>query len=193
VGIGDLFLFFGWFRPAEFFENRWRFVPGAASFHALFGWLQVGHKIDIASHDASHAPGWLADHPHVAHAARFAGQGNTVYVGSDELRLGTKNGGAAGGRFKGWSDALRLSAEGRSRSIWKIPNWLEPRQGRKPLSFHGSPDRWIKEDGRLYLQTVAKGQEFVLDCDEYPEAMDWARALVDRHGSPMNHEGGRRS
>ena len=80
VGIGDLFLFFGWFRPAERYEDRWCFVPGAASFHALFGWLQVGMVIQLSDRDTNQVPAWLADHPHVAHAARFAGLGNTIYV-----------------------------------------------------------------------------------------------------------------
>lgn len=187
VGVGDLFLFFGWFRPAERFENRWRFVPGAASFHALFGWLHVGACIYLPTQDARHAPEWLSDHPHVAHAARFAGQSNTIYVGADELRMGTTFGVDAGGRFNVWSDALRLSAEGGNRSVWNVPMWLDPRQGRTPLSFHGNPDRWRCREGNLYLQTVAKGQEFVLDCREYPEAVDWAGALIERHRGPICH------
>jgi len=65
--------------------------------------------------------------------------------------------------------------------------WLDPRQGRTPLSFHGNPDRWSCREWNLYLQTVAKGQEFVLDCREYPEAVDWAGALIERHGSPIRH------
>ncbi|MEO8314995.1 MAG: hypothetical protein ABI645_09395 [Pseudomonadota bacterium] len=189
VGISDLFLFFGWFRPAERYQNRWRYVPGAATFHALFGWLQVGAIVDMPSHDAGHVPGWLADHPHVAHAARFAGQSNTIYVGADRLHLGGDCGGDSGGRFNQWSDALRLSADGGNRSVWDVPTWLDPGQGRTPLSYHGRPDRWSRRDGRLYLQTVSKGQEFVLDCRDYPEAIQWVGELIQRHGLRV-HEGG---
>ncbi len=189
VGVGDLFLYFGWFRPAELVENRWRFVPGAPGFHALFGWLQVGGRIDVPSQDASHVPEWLSDHPHVAHAARFAGQSNTIYVGADELRLGAEVRDDAGGRFNVWSDALRLSADGGNRSVWKVPNWLDPLQGRAALSFHGRPERWSRRDGSLYLQTVAKGQEFVLDCREYPESIEWASELIKRHAIPQGRAG----
>jgi hypothetical protein len=28
------------------------------------------------------------------------------------------------------------------------------------------------------LKSVARGQEFVLNCDEYPEAMQWAGDLI---------------
>ena len=31
---------------------------------------------------------------------------------------------------------------------------------------------------RTLLQAVARGQEFVLDCDEYPEAMGWVGSLI---------------
>lgn len=42
VGVGDLFLFFGWFRRVEKPEDHWRFVSGEADIHLLWGWLQVG-------------------------------------------------------------------------------------------------------------------------------------------------------
>ncbi|MDA8257911.1 MAG: hypothetical protein M0Z99_20185 [Betaproteobacteria bacterium] len=186
VGVGDLFLFFGWFRLAERHEDHWRFVPGAASFHALFGWLQVGAVIELPDRDTNQAPAWLADHPHVAHAARFAGLGNTIYVAADHLRLGGSRVGDAGGCFRQWSDELKLTAEGANRSLWSVPTWLDPHQGRTPLSYHGRLDRWTRRGDRLYLRTVAKGQEFVLDCREYPEAIQWASHLIERYGNSVN-------
>ena len=193
VGVGDLFLFFGWFCPAERHEDQWRFVPGAASFHALFGWLQVGAVIELPDSDTTQIPAWLADHPHVAHAARFAGLGNTIYVAADHLQLGGSRVGNAGGRFRQWSDELKLTAEGANRSLWSVPIWLDPRQGRTPLSYHGRPDRWTRRGDRLYLQTVAKGQEFVLDGREYSEAIQWAGHLIERHGIPVDQVRARHS
>ena len=186
VGFGDLFLFFGWFRPAERHEDRWRFVPGTASFHALFGWLQVGAVIQLPDRDTTHVPEWLRDHPHVTHAARFAGQGNTIYVAGHHLELGGSRVWDAGGRFSEWSDALKLSAEGENRTLWHVPTWLDPRQGRTPLSYHGKSDRWVRRNDCVYLQTVSKGQEFVLDCREYPEATQWVFHLIERHGIPVH-------
>lgn len=193
VGVGDLFLFFGWFCHAERHEGQWRFVPGAASFHALFGWLQVGEVIDVPDRDTTHVPGWLADHPHVAHAARFVGQGNTIYVAANQLQLSCSRVGDAGGRFRQWSDELKLTAEGANRSLWSVPTWLDPRQGRTPLSYHGRPDRWTRRGDSLYLETVMRGQEFVLDGHEYPEAIPWAGRLIERHGIPVDHVRARHS
>lgn len=193
VGVGDLFLFFGWFRPAERHYDGWRFVPGSDSFHAFFGWLQVGTVIKLPDRDTAHVPAWLAEHPHVAHASRFEGRGNTIYVAADHLQLGGSRFGDAGGRFKQWTVGLKLSAEGTNRSIWDVPIWLDPRQGRTPLSYHGRPDRWQRNGDRLCLQTVSKGQEFVLDCSEYAEAIEWARDLIARHAIPVDRVGARHS
>ena len=41
VGAGDLFLFFGLFRQANYQEGRLTFVRSAKAAHVLFGWLQV--------------------------------------------------------------------------------------------------------------------------------------------------------
>ena len=185
VGVGDLFLFFGWFRPAERHDDEWRFAPGSASFHALFGWLRVGAVIELPDHDTTHVPEWLGDHPHVTHASRFGGQGNTIYVAAEQLRLAGSFVGSGGGRFTQWTDELKLTAKGANRSVWNLPTWLDPRLGRTPLSYHGKLDRWRSQGDRLYLQTVAKGQEFVLDCREYVEASRWASDLINRHGTPV--------
>lgn len=42
VGVGDVFLFFGWFREVEQQQGRWRYARRALNIHSLFGWLQVG-------------------------------------------------------------------------------------------------------------------------------------------------------
>jgi hypothetical protein len=114
-------------------------------------------------------------------------------VAADHLQLGGSRVGAAGGRFRQWSDELKLSAEGANRSIWNVPTWLDPRQGRTPLSYHGKPDRWKEHGDRLYLQTVSKGQEFVLDCLDYPEAIQWTAHLIGRHGIPVERVRARQS
>ena len=182
VGVGDLFLFFGWFRPAEIVGRQCRYRAGSSSFHAVFGWLQVGEMIEIPSGETGHVPDWLADHPHVVHARRFRGLRNTVYVASDRLRLDGKDTGLpGGGRFSSWTEDLRLSADGANRSLWRVPDWMEPRAGRTALSYHRNPARWHQTPGGLRLRTVHKGQEFVLDSTGYPEARAWARELIERH------------
>jgi hypothetical protein len=179
VGPGDVFLFFGWFRHAEQVGGRWQYVREAPGVHALFGWLQVGsmHKVGDGP-----SPDWLHDHPHVQHAARI-GMDNTVYVAGDSV-AGSAGSLPAAGTFKDWGPDLQLTAQGATRSIWRVPRWLLKDPQRPGLSYHGDPGRWSVERDSCLLQTVGKGQEFVIDMGDCGEASHWLQALVGRHGAP---------
>lgn len=182
VGEGDLFLFFGWFRHVELHKQHWRYITNAHSFHSLFGWLRVSEVIKVEEQGWQNLPSWLSDHPHVKHADRFEGNNNTLYIARHELgleNLAEELNGA--GMFKNWSRSLKLSADGKSRSIWNVPKWLEPIEGRPALTYHGKVNRWIRDGDKLNLATVAKGQEFVLDTSYYPEALPWATQLIRDH------------
>ena len=178
VGPGDVFLFFGWFRQAEIVAGRWRYVPGAPNLHALFGWLQVGEVHRVG---ATECPVWLADHPHVQHAARI-GVDNTIYVAGERL-AGVRQRLPAAGTFRNWGAGLQLTAPGSSRSIWRVPRWLLKNPDEPTLSYHRDPERWRLEDDWAIVQTVGKGQEFVIDVGDCKDASDWLHGLVLRHGT----------
>ena len=42
-----------------------------------------------------------------------------------------------------------------------------------PLSYHTDMDRWKKDKKGVLLHTVGRGQEFVLDCENYPDVLNW--------------------
>ena len=180
VGVGDLFLFFGWFRKVEYTnEGLLRFVGGAPDIHCIFGWLQIGEVLNVgnqfAKYRSSH-PG-LVDHPHLN------GHGypeNTIYVAADRLTLEGRDIGVRGwGTFDSFREGLRLTAAGRSRSIWNLPGWMRRENG-PVLSYHRKPERWnLRENGSTTLQTVAIGQEFVLDCaDCLTELFHWLKDII---------------
>jgi hypothetical protein len=174
VGVGDLFLFFGWFREVDDREGRWRYRPGAPDIHCLFGWLQVGSIYHLD--DGDEAPIWACEHPHVLHAHRHGSSRsrNTLYVSSDLLEIPTCPGGPSGGGiFSRYSPVRRLTAPGCSRSVWRLPDCFEPRPGTLPLSYHASAKRWSRDGEGVLLRTAGRGQEFVLDCDFYPGVLDW--------------------
>jgi hypothetical protein len=58
-----------------------------------------------------------------------------------------------------------------------LPVGFYPGAGRKPLAFHARPERWLWRGARAELRASSRGQEFVLDGDEYPEAI---RRAVER-------------
>ena len=182
VGVGDLFLFFGWFRPVELHDGHWRYVAKVRSFHSLFGWLRVSEVIPIEDTVPKRLPHWLLNHPHVAHANQFVGKNNTVYVGGNNIDRGHPTGHFAGaGMFKNWSPYLKLTADGKSKSVWSVPTWLAPTCERPALTYHDRTERWIRDGTKLFLATVAIGQEFVLDTSHYPESIPWVKKLIQEH------------
>jgi hypothetical protein len=174
VGSGDLFLFFGWFREVEALDGRWRYRPGAPDIHCLFGYLQVGSIYHLD--DGDEAPIWAREHPHVRHADRYRSSRsrNTLYASSQLLELPTCAGGLLGGGvFPRYAPALQLTAPGRSRSVWRLPDCFEPRPETQPLSYHASAKRWSRDGEEILRTTAGRGQEFVLDCDSDPGVLDW--------------------
>lgn len=60
VEVGDLFLFFGWFKKVEKNSSgRWSYVSGAPDRHVIFGWLQVGEVFGLAQKLMNSARGIL--------------------------------------------------------------------------------------------------------------------------------------
>jgi hypothetical protein len=180
VTIGDLFLFFGWFRRVELYENdRYRFARNAPDLHVIYGWLQVGEIVPV--NDAhSRAPEWVVGyHPH------FCGErsdNNTVYISSEKLTIpGVKRDIPGGGTFRRFHPDLQLTAQwSRSRSLWRLPRWFYPMEHRRPLSYHSNPKskRWMLCDDCAILRSASRGQEFVLDVVQYPEAVAWINKLM---------------
>lgn len=171
VGIGDLFLFFGWFRRVERCEEGWRYVVNSPDVHVLFGWLQIEQLLDEQSIRARSAvPLWLADHPHIVDARRME-RGNTVYIATDRLVVGGRDLGPGGGTFERFGEHLRLTAppeHARGRSFWQLPRWFHPDFdiAQPTLSAHRDSLRWCTRgfgEAHAGLQTVARGQEFVID------------------------------
>ena len=168
VGVGDLFLFFGWFRDVELVEGRYRYCKKAPDRHVLFGWLRVGQVLRVGPDPV---PGWLDDHPH---GVRDCAPHNRIYVadGSD-----------GGGVFRKFTPRLQLTgANSPGRSLWRLPADFLP-ASRVPLTYHGDSSRWRADGDFCRLQSVAKGQEFVLDLTHYPGVQRWAEKLVQREAT----------
>jgi hypothetical protein len=177
VAEGDVFLFFGLFREVG---NDGAFVPGSPGRHVVWGWMQIGEILAVDDHRERLA--WASYHPHLT---RGADRTNFVYVAADRLELpGTRSGGPPGaGAFPRFSPALQLTASSElGLSTWRLPGWFHPEGRRSALSYHGNPDRWSRDGESVLLRTVGRGQEFVIDGDDYPEVVRWAGRLITTHG-----------
>jgi hypothetical protein len=171
VGPDDLFLFFGWFRSVKCVSGVYRYVAGEPDMHVLFGWLQIEQRISVTNQTL--LPTWALDHPHCSRALP-RNANDSLYVATDYLSLpDTSLALPGGGVFQHFHPMLRLTADGLSRSVWRLPEWLHPDNSHAGLSYHTSMKRWIHDNDSVLLSTVGRGQEFVFDCKDSPLAHGW--------------------
>lgn len=166
VTVGDIFLFFGWFREVISTE-RPKYI--GRNEHRVFGWLQIGSIIDLGGDGSRFVNSypWLKDHPHVRQGWDHVSS-NTLYIASDDLVISGKSMGRAGsGVFlKGFT---LTAAEADQRSIWRLPGFFDPTASGVGLSRHPL-HRWI---GGGLLNSVPIGQEFVADIGDREDAVEW--------------------
>ena len=177
IAPGDLFLFFGRFRQLEKIDGELQYKTDAKVLHVIFGWLQIGKVVPVKNIDQAQLK-WARYHPHFARKMK---SNNTVYIASNRLNIPNSprlnlNG---GGAFTKFLPELQLTAPGsKGCSLWKLPKWFFPSRRNSSLSFHNNRTNWKKKKDCVYLQTVARGQEFILDCQDYPEALKWIGHLI---------------
>lgn len=181
VGSGDLFLFFGLYRRVDRIAGRWRFVRSALEQHALWGWLQIEEKYrtsELGNDDLL----WASYHPQLDPYYEYHYPNNTVYIATEVLDLG---GAEPQTPLPGWGVFPKLAPRlvltdpnGAGVSDWRLPRWFYPDSGKPPLTYHTKRENWRCDGNHSYIRSAGRGQEFVLDLTNYPEAMDWLSGLV---------------
>lgn len=156
VGIGDLFLFFGWFKQTELIAGQLRYKKDAPDWHVIYGYLQVGEIIDIPAN----IPVWLHKHPH-AKTERWNNP-NAIYIASPELSFLPQLPGAGCFNF---SDKLVLTKEGCTRRVWDLPNFFR----QIPITYNANS--WEKDS----FISAAKGQEFVFEANQ--NVLEWINKI----------------
>jgi len=177
VGDGDIFLFFGLFRNVETKDSVLRFASSCPQQHVIFGWLQVDKDKVIQVDSCRESMPWAHYHPHMHLTSDLR---NTLYIASEKLTLpgygDIRRPGA--GVFDRYSEELCLTASNQDRvSDWLLPARLAHDEKRPPFTYHSNERQWGKTKEGVILHSVGRGQEFVLDCDQYPEARDWLTEL----------------
>lgn len=182
---GDIFIFFGSFRPVEQTDSGWCFKRNEVARHVIWGWLQIGEvlKVDDLPKDA--IP-WAHYHPHFAYGAD---KSNTLYLASDQLSLkGQVLGVPGAGTFPCIDDQLVLTVpDSKKQTRWRLPAWAFPSKGRPRLSFHPDVNGWILDGDFCFFDSAPRGQEFVFDTNGEQAPMEWIRKLlVRRYGTMAN-------
>jgi hypothetical protein len=167
VGPGDIFLFWGLFRPCEQTSTGWRYTGPRR--HAIFGWLQIDAVVDLG-HDGSHAVTqypWLVQHPHVRSGWST---GNAIFIARETLTFG--DGSVPG--YGVFDRAITLTTEDASTpSSWTVPVWLNPVREGVGMTYN-PVNRW---SGNGTVMVAARGQEFVADAGDRTDAKDWLLSL----------------
>ncbi len=164
IGVGDLFLFFGWFRQTVCKNGVLQFDQSAPDLQVIFGYLQIGEIIEV--NDKSALDPRIKDHCHVLNEHIRKLPNNTIYLARKNLSWNKDLPGA--GVFD-FAEKRVLTKEGCPRSRWKLPDSLRDVK----ISRH-SQASW-REEG--YFQSAPIGQEFVIEgCDS---AKEWAKSLFD--------------
>ena len=173
---GDVFLFYGLFREVEYLENRLRYVADSYPKHVIWGWLQIDQILPVDEID-SDVFSWALYHPHFN---RDTDRTNTLYISKKSLNIKGFNGAEIGGAgiFNHFNEDLLLTSPGNNTSTWNLPYWFYPTEGKDPLTYHSDMSRWSKSNDNSLLSTVGRGQEFILDCDQYTESYKWLGDLI---------------
>jgi hypothetical protein len=167
VAVGDVFLFFGWFRRTIIKNGKLKFDPiDKQGRHIIYGYMEIGEI--IKADDENKLEEWMNYHPH-ADQGHLQGTGNTIYLPSKSLSLDNRIDGF--GVFD-YSDDLVLTKPGCSRSKWKLPELFK----NVNMSYH--TDRSWKED---YFKSTDRGQEFVIEENDL--VTDWAKKIIVDHSS----------
>ncbi len=162
VDVGDLFLFFGWFRKTVLKNNKITYDRADKDGrHVLFGYLQVGEIIEPRKTTFGYE--WLHKHPHFLDN-RVENATNTIYLSAQSLSFASQLAGYGTFRF---SPELILSKEGESKSKWALPEFFK----KVDISCH-TKEAW--KDG--YFQSTAPGQEFVIEATN--EIKEWAYGII---------------
>ncbi len=174
---GDVFLFFGLFRNVQISSGKFVWDTTTQLRHIFWGWLQIDKVIAIDSCKPSDYQ-WAEYHPHFH---RNSDNNNTLYLASRYLSLpglsSFKQSGS--GVFQKFSESLALtSPNAKSPSQWELPQWFYPRDGKYPLTYHSNLTRWQRTKRGTRLNSVARGQEFILDTKGFPEAINWLKRLL---------------
>ena len=160
VTYDDIFLFFGWFKKTIRENGKLQFDSSAPDLHIIFGYLQIGKKIEM--NNDINVPEWMRYHPHTHKRLIEQYKNNTIYVARDKLSWNDNIDGA--GTFN-YRQELVLTKKGYSRSRWNL-------DAIKNVEISYNKNSW-KDN---YFQSAPIGQEFVIK--DNPMVEEWVKKLI---------------
>ena len=118
VTVGDLFLFFGWFREFDIENNKFNCLDKKGK-HCIFAYLKIGKILDLNKpQDKKEALALYSYHPHLAYNSSYYEKNNLLYIADNTLLEQSNIKGY--GRLK-YTESTTLTKPNENKSIWKLP------------------------------------------------------------------------
>lgn len=159
VSIGDLFLFFGWFRETEIKEGRLRYKKNGLEAHIIYGYMQIGEIIERKED----TPKWLKEHPHFSYEQSWSINKNALFLPTEKLSIHPSISGCGTLNYR--KDRV-LTKDGFSRQYWDLPQFF------KEVNISYNKKSWLNN----CFKSAGRGQEFVMDAT--PQIIEWVKRII---------------
>jgi len=156
VCVGDIFLFYGWFKQIRIKSGRYEYIKNSRNLHVIYGYMVVDEVFDL-SNPKLEVPAHLDDHPHMVNRYTY-GKKNRIYCGTDA------------GIFQYHKD-LVLTRDGESRSRWELPSFFVNE------AFGGKVERRRLPNGNVALDFIGRNSQELLITSSKP-VLEWADKLI---------------
>ena len=169
VDVGDIFLFFGWFREVRETDNGYKYARTdpqdfyrGRDLHVIYGYFQIGEI--IKGYDGIKKYYW---HPHAEESYKDK-TNNTLYLPTDKLSIMPEYPGC--GTLDYRIDRV-LTKENKTKARWNEHSFLEPEH------VHGNRKNSSKDGGLYY---AGQWQELIImDEPEEPEGLiEWVKSII---------------
>ena len=177
VDKGDLFLFYGWFRQAQF--NTLKFDSKAQDLHVIFGYMQIDERL-ILDDDKNAKQRAQIEYPLHPHTHMHQNIKNTLYIPTDELNIpnldvSKQSKGYGLLRYSPVRQLTMLNAD--SRCHWDFGGYLQAFNG-VDITYHNNQTYGMING---IFCAAQRGQEFVFEYDpNNAEMKDWlSKVLYD--------------
>ena len=170
VEVGDLLLFFGWFRDFDIKNYKFSKLDIAGK-HCIYAYFKIGRILDLnKSAEKQEALKLSATHPHIAYDSNEYNKTNLLYVAAPILTTNSKIRGC--GRLK-YSEQTTLTKPNENKSIWQLPKCFLNTN----MTYHTNKNRWSELNNNFcQLKSACRGQEFIIN--ENKDIEKWAIELI---------------
>lgn len=170
VGIGDIFLFFGWFKRVVKVGGKYKYQKGAPDVHAIYGYLEVDDIIEVNSKSRK-IPQYAMYHPHVFTKNELK-ENNTIYIAKETSSIDVTKPGAA---FFKYNEKLILTdVNQKRRSIWRLPDIFENELN----SFNAKVEQIEKSREHIIIDTNKGRTMQEIYVGNNGNIVNWARQLI---------------